>query len=284
MLTISNSLKLVGNWNNLCKPYCMNVKTLFLGLFISVISTQVVAAQKTLRTVKNEAFQRGEILKFRIHYGFLDAGEAILEVKQDTRTFAGRDCYHVVGTGRTLGAFDWFFKVRDRYESVIDEHSMIPWLFIRRVDEGGYKINQNVSFNHYKDSATSEKATIAIPENTQDLVSAFYYARTIDFTNAKEGDQFAITGYLDDATIPLNLKFLGREEVKTKKGTFRCIKLRPMLQEGRVFKEQEDMTVWVSDDKNRIPIRVQTNILIGSIKMDLTDYENLLNAPAIVKK
>ncbi len=284
LLTISNSLKLVGNWNNLCKPSCMNIRILILGFFISLSPTHIVAGQKTLRSVKNEAFQRGEILKFRIHYGFLDAGEAILEVKKDTRTFAGRNCYHVVGTGRTLGAFDWFFKVRDRYESVIDEQSMIPWLFIRRVDEGGYKINQNVSFNHYKDSATSEKATISIPENTQDLVSAFYYARTIDFTNAKEGDQFEIIGYLDDATMPLNLKFLGREEVKTKKGTFRCIKLRPMLQEGRVFKEQEDMTVWVSDDKNRIPIRVQTNILIGSIKMDLTDYENLLNPPAIVRK
>jgi len=261
----------------------MKIKTFFFTFIILLSSTAVVAGQKTLRTVKNGAFNRGEVLTFRIHYGFLDAGEAILEVKKDVRTFAGRDCYHVVGTGRTLGAFDWFFKVRDTYESVIDQQGMMPWLFIRRVNEGGYKINQNVSFNHYKDSATSEKATIAIPEYTQDLVSAFYYARTLDFTNAKEGDQFEINGYLDDAIIPLNLKFLGREEVKTKKGTFRCIKLRPMLQEGRVFKEQEDMTIWVSDDKNRIPIRVQTNILIGSIKMDLTDYENLANLPAIVR-
>jgi hypothetical protein len=262
----------------------MKIRILFLAFFLFIVSSNVVAGQKTLRTVKNEAFQRGEVLKFRIHYGFLDAGEAILEVKKEVKTFAGRDCYHVVGTGRTLGAFDWFFKVRDRYESVIDQNGMMPWLFIRRVDEGGYKINQNVIFNHYRDSATSEKATIAIPEYTQDLVSAFYFARTFDFANAKEGDQFEITGYLDDATMPLNLKFLGREEVKTKKGTFRCIKLRPMLQEGRVFKEQEDMTVWVSDDKNHIPIRVQTDILIGSIKMDLTDYENLMNTPAIVKK
>jgi len=282
VLTVNLHLGLAENWNNLCKLVGMKVKILLFTLIILFSSSRVVAGQKTLRTVKNEAFNRGEVLKFRIHYGFLDAGEAILEVKKEVRTFAGRDCYHVIGTGRTLGAFDWFFKVRDRYESVIDQQGMMPWLFIRRVNEGGYKINQNVSFNHYKDSATSEKATIAIPEYTQDLVSAFYYARTLNFTNAKEGDQFEITGYLDDAIIPLNLKFLGREEVKTKKGTFRCIKLRPMLQEGRVFKEQEDMTVWVSDDKNRIPIRVQTNILIGSIKMDLTDYENLANTPAIV--
>ncbi|MFZ7123184.1 MAG: DUF3108 domain-containing protein, partial [Bacteroidota bacterium] len=157
-------------------------------------------------------------------------------------------------------------------------------LFIRRVNEGGYIINQNVSFNHYSDSAKSEKATISIPENTQDLVSAFYYARTIDFSNAKEGDIFPINGYLDDAIFPMNIKYIGKEEIKTKMGTFRCIKFRPMLVEGRVFKDNEDMTVWVSDDPNRIPVRVQTDILVGSIKMDLVGYENLANQPAIVGK
>ena len=258
-------------------------KLSILVLFFSIGIHTVVAAQKKLRSIKNDSFKPGEILKFRIHYGFMDAGEAILEVKNDLKNFGGRDCYHVVGTGNTVGAFDWFFKVRDRYESVVDKDAMIPWMFIRRVNEGGYIINQNVSFNHYKDSAYSEKKTISIPENTQDLISAFYYARTLDFANAKEGDIFPIMGYLDDATIPLNLKFLGREEVKTKKGTFRCVKFRPMLQEGRVFKDQEDMTVWISDDNNRIPVRVQTDILIGSIKMDLVGFENIASEPAIIK-
>ena len=158
---------------------------------------------------------------------------------------------------------------------------MIPWLFIRRVNEGGYIINQNVSFNHYTDSAKSEKATISIPENTQDLISSFYYARTLDFSQAKEGDIFQISGYLDDAVIPLNLKFIGREVIDSKKGKFNCIKLRPMLQEGRIFKDKEDMTIWISDDKNKIPVRVQTDVLVGSIKMDLVDFSNLANAPAI---
>ncbi len=259
----------------------MDKRPLIICLASFLLSSSSAYSQKQLREINNVAFKRGEILKFRIHYGFVDAGEAVLEVKKEVKDIGGRPSYHVVGTGRTLGAFDWFFKVRDRYESVIDERAMVPWLFIRRVNEGGYIINQNVSFDHYRDSARSEKKTISIPENTQDLISAFYYARTIDFSNAQIGDQFHISGYLDDQIIPLNLKFLGREEVKTKHGNFRCLKLRPMLQEGRVFKEQEDMTVWVSDDKNHIPVRVQTNILIGSIKMDLTSFENLANPPAI---
>jgi len=260
------------------------IRRIALVLFVLTAGNSVAHAQKTLRTVVNDAFRPGEVLKFRIHYGFVDAGSAQLEVKSDLMNFGGRECYHVVGTGQTVGAFDWFFKVRDRYESIIDKHSIIPWMFIRRVNEGGYIINQNVSFNHFKDSAVSEKKTISIPENTQDLISAFYFARTIDFSNAKEGDVFPITGYLDDEVIPLNIKVIGRETIKTKKGKIRCIKFRPLLQEGRVFKEQEDMTVWVSDDKNKIPVRVQTDILVGSIKMDLVDYQNLTNAPALANQ
>ncbi len=250
-------------------------------LFVSEIGFS--ATPKTLRSINNSAFKPGEVLKFRIHYGIMDAGEATLEVQPDYTNLGGRDCYHFVGTGKSVGAFDWFFKVRDRYESLVDKDAIIPWLFVRRVNEGGYIINQNVSFNHFVDSAKSEKATISIPENTQDLVSSFYYARTIDFTGAKEGDIFEITGYLDDKVIPLNLKFLGREIVDSKVGKFRCIKLRPMLQQGRVFKDQEDMTIWVSDDANKIPIRVQTDILVGSIKMDLVSYSNLASTPALVK-
>ena len=259
----------------------MKIQKLLIILVCSF--SHVVAGQKILRTVKNEAFKPGEILKFRIHYGFLDAGEATLEVKPSLTTVGGRACYDVVGTGATVGAFSWFFKVRDRYESIIDRDAMIPWLFYRRVNEGGYIINQNISFNHYQDSAKSEKKTISIPEYTQDLVSAFYFARTLDFSSAKEGDLFPMTGYLDDGLIPLNIKYIGKEDIKTKKGVFHCIKFRPLLLEGRVFKEAEGMTVWVSDDKNRIPIRVQSEILVGSIKMDLADYENLANTPALVK-
>lgn len=255
------------------------VVILFSLYFASLIPS--IAAQNELRKINNEAFRPGEVLKFRIHYGILNAGEATLEVKEDLQIFGGRECYHVVGFGKSVGAFNFFFKVRDRYESVVDKEALLPWLFIRRVNEGGYIINQNVSFNHFTDSAKSEKATISIPDNTQDLISSFYYARTIDFTNAVAGDTFHITGYLDDAIFPMNLKFIGREIVESKKGKFRCLKLRPMLQEGRVFKDEEDMTIWISDDKNKIPVRVQTNILIGSIKMDLVDFSNLANAPAI---
>ncbi len=254
--------------------------TLYLVLCTLITST-AQAGNNELRTLTNTAFKPGEVLKFRIHYGFVNAGEATLEVKSDLKTFGGRECYHFIGTGKSVGAFDWFFKVRDRYESVVDKQALIPWLFTRRVNEGGYIINQNVSFNHYTDSVKSDKATISVPDNTQDIISAFYYARTLDFTNAKDGDIYQIPGYLDDAIFPMSVKFIGREVVECDKGKFKCIKLRPMLQEGRVFREQEDMVIWVSDDLNKIPVKVETKIMVGSIKMDLTDYSGLANTPAV---
>lgn len=251
---------------------------LFLLCLIGVSNAQI------LRTIKNSSFAPGEKLEFRIHYGFIDAGEATLEVKKDLRKIGGRTCYNVVGKGRSVGAFDWFFKVRDHYESYIDVQSMLPWLFIRRIDEGGYKKNQNVVFNHYNDSVQSEEGAYKVPDNIQDLISAFYYARTLDFTNASKGNIFEIEAFLDDEIIPLHVKYMGTEKIKTKMGYISCVVLKPMLVEGRVFKEKEDMTIWVSNDANKIPVRVQTDILVGSIKMDLVKYSGLANPIVFAKK
>ena len=256
----------------------MKYITLILLIFLATFSNA-----QSLRNVKNNAFQPNETLEYRVHYGFVDAGEARLEVMPGLKDIGGRKCMHVIGTGKSVGAFDWFFKVRDRYESYIDHEALIPWMFIRKIDEGGYVKNQNVSFNHFKKTASSEKKTINTPNHVQDMISAFYYARTLDFTNAQPGDTFVIHTYLDDETFPMTIKYVGKETIKTKAGKFRCIVFHPMLLEGRVFKEQDDMTVWVTDDENRIPVRAEAEILVGSIKMDLKKYSGVANPLALVK-
>jgi len=250
--------------------------------FFALLITVTLSAQQ-LRNINVNAFQPSEVLEYRVHYGFMDAGEAKLEIAPDYKQIAGRKCLHVIGTGRSVGAFDWFFKVRDRYESYIDNEALIPWMFIRKIEEGDYSKKQNVSFNHYKKTASSEKKTISTPSHVQDIISAFYYARTLDFTNASPGDTFTIMTYLDDETFPLTIKYIGKETLKTKAGKFRCIAFHPMLLEGRVFKEQEGMTVWISDDKNKIPVRAEAEILVGSVKMDLKKYSGLANPLAVVK-
>lgn len=260
------------------------MKSTLKYLFVLLTLPFITGAQVPLAKVNNQAFGPSEVLEYRVHYGFMDAGTARLEVDPIVKNLGGRTCYRVLGTGRSVGAFDWFFKVRDHYESYIDAEAMVPWLFIRKIEEGSYKKNQNVSFNHFKSTATSEKKTIKTPGQVQDLISAFYYARTLDFEHAAVGDTFLINCYLDDETFPMVIKYSGKEKIKTKLGTFRCIVFKPYLLEGRVFKEKEGMTVWVTDDKNKIPVRAQAEILVGSVKMDITSYKGLANPLALVSK
>lgn len=226
----------------------------------------------------NTAFKEGEVLTYRLHYGIIDAGVAILEVKPSIMEVSGRKVYHVVGNGYSKGTFDWFFKVRDRYETFIDKDAMVPWMFVRRVDEGGVKFSQDYIFNHYTkkvDVGGGEK--FDVPVGIQDMLSAFYAARNLDFSNAKEGDVFALTSFMDKELWPVKMRYVGKEIIETAIGKYNCLKFRPIVQKGRVFKSEEDLSVWITDDKNHIPLRAQAKILFGSVKMDITAATNLAN-------
>lgn len=238
----------------------------------------------TLRKVKNTAFKRGEKLTYRMHYGFIDAAIATLEITDENRKFADRNTMHVVGIGTSKGSFDVFFKVRDRYETFIDEEALVPWVFIRRVDEGGYKLEQNQVYNHYKKQVDSDGKIFTTPEGIQDMLSAFYYARTLDFSNAKKGDIFTVPAFVDNELWDLKIKFLGRETVKSDLGKIKCLKFCPVVQKGRIWKSEDDLSIWISDDENHVPVRGQCEILFGSIKMDLIGAKGLPKELAIVKK
>ena len=247
-------------------------------------SSKIDTATCTLRTVKNEAFKRGEFLKYRLHYGFINAGEATLKITDEIKQVAGRNTLHVVGNGITANTFDWFFKVRDKYESYIDEEAIVPWVFIRRVNEGGYKIEQNQIFNHFKNTMDMNGKKFDVVEGVQDMTSAFYFARTIDFSNAKVGDVFQFPCFVDDQVWPIRMKYMGKDTINSDLGRIRCIKFHPVVQQGRIFKRENDLNAWITDDKNRIPVRVEAKVLVGSIKMDLTEYSGLVNQLAFEPK
>ncbi|MEX2595490.1 MAG: DUF3108 domain-containing protein [Salibacteraceae bacterium] len=232
----------------------------------------------SLPTIKHNAFQKGERLEFEVSYGWIDAGEAIIEIKEDSRQIAGRDVYHIVGLGNSLGAFNWFFKVRDRYETYLDKEGVFPWIFVRDIHEGGFELKQYYTFDHYKQTVTTNKGKVFdVPLGVQDMISSFYRARTLDLSNVKSGDIFEIQAFVDNELWPLKIKYLRNEIVEIDKGKFDCMVFVPVVQKGRIFKKEEDMMVWITRDENRIPVLAKASVLVGSIKMELRSYENLAN-------
>ncbi len=222
-------------------------------------------------------------MRFRLSYGLIDAGEAEITVKNGSKRFQGREAYHIVGTGKTLGAFSWFFKVRDRYETYFDKKGAFPWEFVRDIEEGSYKKTQVYYFHQDKAAVTTNKGeTFAIPKYSQDMLSAFFYARTLDFSKAKMDQVYTIPTFVDGEHFPLQVKYKGKEEIDSRAGKFRCLKFVPVVQKGRIFKEEEDMMVWITDDENKIPVLCKAKVLVGSIKMELVEYSNLLNPIARV--
>lgn len=240
--------------------------------------------QASLRSVDHSAFQAGERLKYVLHYGVINAGVAELAVNASDQKVRGRDILHVEATGRSISAFDWFFKVRDRYETYMDAEGVFPWVFVRRVNEGGYEISQDYTFYQHTETVKNQDGkAFEIPMGMQDMLSSFYYARTIDYSNAKEGDEFEFECFMDDEVYPMVIRYLGKEEVDSKLGTFRCMKFVPVVQEGRVFEDDEDLIVYITDDENKVPILAEAEILVGSIKMELIEYAGLAHDIAIVE-
>jgi len=257
------------------------MKQILLTLFLGLLVITQLPAQHT-RSVKNTSFGRGEKLDFKVYYhsvvtGDVTAGYGSLVVTQDNRKFMNRDTYHIVATGKSSGFFNMFFKVDDRFESYVDEDGIFPWLFTRRTREGGYKKDDEVNFNQLRGSAISRKKVTHIPINVQDIISSFFFARTLDGNNIKPGDVINLPFFLDDSVYFSKVKFFGRETIKTSIGRIKCLKLKPLLAKGNVFKEDYPMTLWVSDDGNKIPILAESAVIVGSVRMELIGYSGLLN-------
>ncbi|MFT5336764.1 MAG: hypothetical protein ACJAY8_001466 [Sphingobacteriales bacterium] len=257
-----------------------NTITLLFSFFLlgGIVQGQDTIALDSLRVLPQTAFQVGEELQFILHYGFINAGKATLRIEKGEKKYYGRPTYHIIGEGKTMGATDWFFKVRDKYETHIDQAGIFPWEFNRRVNEGGYKIKQDYYFEHHQGTVKdNKKKAYPLEAGMQDMLSAFYYARTLDFESANFGDTFDIISFVDGERFPMQIKLIGREKVSTKVGKFDCYRFTPMVQEGRVFKGEEDLSVWITADGNHIPVLVEAEVLIGSVRMELSGYKNLRN-------
>lgn len=246
-------------------------------------------AQQTTDTAHrqwtNNAWANGERLKYRVHYGVINAGEIDMHIEDDFKIIGKREAHHIHAKGRSYSGFDWFFKVRDHYQTYIDKEGCQPLQFSKVMEEGSYKDSDFAIFNYqYKKISSAKKGSVEFKGDIQDVISAIYYARTLDVKNAKRGDLFPLQVYLDGEVYDLKIKFVKREVLKTDIGKVNAIKVIPMVVADRVFKDQEGLELWVSDDENKVPLRVKADLLVGAVKVDIMSYNNLRYPLNMAKK
>jgi hypothetical protein len=251
------------------------MKTYVLALFAFFLTFESFSQGKTV------AFKDGEWLRYKMSYsGFLRAGTAILEVEETVLN--GNKVFYTKGSGWTSGLIKWFFKVEDVYESYFDKDTIKPNVFKRKIDEGGYKKHRITSFDYdtnkaYVQDFLKQKDTTVSFSNVQDILSSFYYLRNQDVKGLKRGDEIAIDMFMDSQVYPFKLRFLGKEVLNTKFGKIKTLVFRPLVQSGRIFKAQESVTLWVTDDYNKIPIKMKADLSVGSLRAELEAYRGLAN-------
>jgi hypothetical protein len=262
-------------------------KVIFLMMSVFVTSTAFTPGTEFTEATQQLAFEDGEWFKFRIHYGVFNASYA--EMKIEKARLKGKPVYHIKGKGKSTGLLHLFFKVNDKYETYIDRETVKPYRFIRKIDEGGHTKNIQIDFNHEEGTAIvhdkkhKEKTTVNIEPSTQDMMSAFYHLRNmVDIKTLKLGDEFTLPMFFDKENFDFKLSYLGEEDVKTKFGRVASLKFRPYVQSGRVFKEEESLTVWISKDENKIPLKIQAKLAVGSLTADLEAFKGLKHSFKII--
>jgi len=246
-----------------------------LYIIISILAIQFSFGQSA------SSFGDGEWLKFKMSYsGFLKAGNATLTVKESK--IDDKEVYHVTGKGWTTGMIKWFFKVKDRYESYFDKETLLPYKFVRDINEGGHTKNLEINFDQINqkaivyDKKKNTEKVFDTSKNIQDMVSTYYYLRDrLDISKLKVGDEVRVDMFFDEENYGFKLKYLGEETINTEFGDIESLKFRPYVMAGRVFKEEESLTLWVSKDKNKLPLRIKADLAVGSLRADLEAFKGL---------
>jgi hypothetical protein len=240
------------------------------------------------RQMNQKNFSRGELLTYKFHYGFVNAGVCDIEVMPLLYRVNNRICYRMNINGRTTGSADFFFHVRNQYGSYIDTAAMIPQKSYRLIQEGKYKLTEICEYDHANNTVKKNKNgkedfVYNTPDNVQDIVSSYYYLRTIDFNKLQVGEVITLTSFLEDTTINFSMLYLGKETIKTDIGKVRAIKLSPMMPKNKLFKGKNAIKAWFSDDENKIPLKAEAEMFVGSVDMDITSCKGLRNPLNIIK-
>ncbi|MDQ6478026.1 DUF3108 domain-containing protein [Dyadobacter sp. LHD-138] len=249
---------------------------------IAVLSLAGLLAFKQFepnRVIVNKSFSFGERVEYRVHYGFINAAEAKVEIARNLSVVNNKPCFKINVTGRTLGAFDLISRVRDNWRSYVDTVTIVPQMFYRNIQENRYRKEETVVFNHDKDQAVStikdETKSYKIPDNIHDIISGYFYLRTLNFEKIAEGEVIEVPTFFDGEIYKLRIRYVGKDVIKTKFGKIKVLRLNPLIPDNKLFKGEGAVKLWVSDDINRIPLKAEVELAIGSLEMDIKSVKNL---------
>jgi len=250
-------------------------------IIILCILTALFSSAQQLPLKKEVPFQEGEVLSYRLRYGFITAAEATIKVFNSDLKFDNRPTYKLTVDAQTSGTFDVFYKIRDHYDSYIDKTDLLPYFYQENIREASYRRQDKARFTQDAKKVVSNRGTFTTPTTqTFDLVSAYYFARSLDIAKLKIGDKFKLNYFLGDEISALEIEYVGKETVKNKLGNIRCLKFSPSIKPGRIFKKDSRLYLWVTDDGNRVPVKAQVEILVGAVTMELKSAAGLKYALA----
>lgn len=268
------------------------MKKTFLVIIGSLFCLSFVTELKNdLLPKRNTSYAKGESLEYRLHYGFYNAGEATIKVFNQLFSQNDKTCYKLDVFGKSVGSFALIMKIKDNWRSYVDTVSLQPQLAYRNIQEGKYKLKEKTYFNHKTNAVTvikekkdkKETKNYSIPDNSHDIVSAYYYLRNVDFSKMTKGDKVSLNIFFEKKIYDFNVIYDGKEKIKVKAGKFNCIRLIPDVPKNDFFNGKNSVFLWVTDDENKIPIRIEAEIFIGAVQIDLKKYSGIRNKVNLVK-
>lgn len=253
-------------------------KALFIVSAILLALGSVFAqdySNEKFRKVDNQAFGFGELLEYNIGLKAITAGKGYLKISQNPVNIYGRKCYEMKFSANSVKAIEWFFKVRDEFTSYLDIDGMFPWKYSQKIREGRYKQDFSAVLDQKKNLALVKDTTYKIPEYVYDALSAFYSIRSMDLASKPNGTIIKLQNFWLDTTYKLDVKIVKRETVKVPAGKFKCIVVEPYLKGGGLFNSQDKIWIWLTDDDRKIPVKIGTKIIIGTVGAELTKYSGV---------
>ena len=263
-----------------------------LIVLLSAATQRTIGAGDPVRSIPQSSFGRGEVIQYTVHYGLINGGEATVETAGTLERVNDRPCYKATVSGRTTGSFDFFLRIRDQWRAYIDTTSILPLRSHRDIAEKNYRKKETVNYDHINDVADVQdnskdkprRKTVKTANNTLELVSGFYYLRTFNFDRMRVGEVIKVPGYLDGDNFMLEVTYKGREIVETKAGSVRAFKLVPKMPNNKLFRGENAISVYLSDDRNKIPVLFQAEMFVGTVKVDMVKYQGLKSRLNMVSK